>query len=278
MHNNRHLDERRRTHLYDGGELENMRILFVFLYAALCCGQNPIVSSGAPLLNGTASVSGYARQSAGATYQLLCLGDSLTAVGPPPSGTVTVTHCSGVASSLLSNRSITATPIPFGMVGYSWNYTYSLGPWLSSATNTLNVAALSFICPLVVPGLTNIAIVEGGSNGIFLGLHTASQEYSDFQTGYANIKSCGITDAHIIVTTLLPRQDSSAFDTARGIYNADVKTFCSANGCSVADWGGDANIGCSGCEDNLTYYQADKIHLNNAGQAVAASLEYPLVP
>jgi GDSL-like Lipase/Acylhydrolase family len=211
------------------------------------------------------------RTISGATYKLVCVGDSLTAVSIQAPG-----YCSDVVGLLASNRSVTATWKSFGMIGYSWNYTYSLGPWF---TQTINSMLPDQVVSEIYPGLTNTFILWAGTNGMFLGSHTAAQEYTDFQTGYAVLKAAGISDTQIVVVTTLPRQDNSSFDTTRATYNADLKSFCTTNGCLIADAGGDATIGCNGCEDNATYYHSDKIHLTAAGDTyLATSLIYPVLP
>lgn len=207
----------------------------------------------------------------GATYNIGCLGDSLTttvgSIKPTP-------YCPTVVASLLSNRSITAGYTIVGMVGYSWNYNY--GSPYPDSVSTINLAAPYWVDTQIRPSQTNILVMWAGTNGMApnLGNHSAATEYSDFQTDYNARIAAGWTDANIIVITTLPREDNATFYTRRATYNANLISWCAAHGCKIADAAADSNIGCDGCEDNTTYYQTDKIHLKTAGQNIVANLVY----
>lgn len=216
----------------------------------------------------------------GSTEKVICEGDSVTTVTVAPPG-----YCSIASGLLLSKRGITATWKAFGMGGYSWNYNYSGGPWTAQTITTMSPSQVD---SEIYPGLTNVLVMFAGSNGMFLGGNSAAQEYADFQVTYAQHIVAGWPNARIIVVTTVGRQDDASFDTKRATYNASLISFCGSHGCQIADAGGDATIGCNGCEDNTACFLSDKIHLGNTGTCggvsgggmayLATNLIYPLLP
>jgi lysophospholipase L1-like esterase len=63
-----------------------------------------------------------------------------------------------------------------------------------------------------------------------------------------------------------------ANETERSYVNAAIRAGWSAHASALVDVAADSRIGDDGDDTNLTYYNADGIHLNNAGYAVVAEL------
>ncbi len=222
------------------------------------------------------------------TYNIVCDGDSITIAGPFGNAGWVPGYCGDVAFSLSQARAITVTYASLGMSGYSWAYSYTGAPGNWPPGYTMISTASTVVDSQIVAGMTNVLVGFAGTNGVFLGGNSAATEYAAFQTWFNARTAAGWAANHIIVVTMLPRQDSAGFDTTRATYNADLKSFCMSNGCLIADAGGDATIGCNGCEDNTNCYLSDKIHLNGVGftcggiagggMAYLASLIVPLLP
>lgn len=255
-----------------------MKLLFAILLTCLLpiCAQSqaPVSGSGTFItLSSGAALSKSSRKVTSSTYNLISCGDSISIF----TGTVTKPYIKKASELLLSNRSITATYKPFGLSGYSWNYTYSVGPW---PQQTLTTLLSSQVLSELDSSMTNIVVGFAGTNGMWasLGNHSAATEFADFQTWRAAVLAKGLPPANLIVVTCLPRQDDSAFDTKRATYNASLISDAATYGYKIANAGADASIGVNGAEDDTTYYQSDKIHLNDAGQSVLGTLVYNQIP
>lgn len=85
--------------------------------------------------------------------------------------------------------------------------------------------------------------------------------------------AAGYVAAEMILCTMLPRSGSAFItETVRGNFNAAIVSLASSKGGSVCRLDLDSRIGLAGCNTDLTYYQSDQLHPNNAGLAVIAGL------
>jgi len=122
---------------------------------------------------------------------------------------------------------------------------------------------------------SQVNICWGGTNDIY--------GHADAATVQARIQAyCNASRTagwRVIVLTLLPRNlvagapitgaEHAAIRTAANTWlRANWASFANA----IVDVGGDSRIGIEGCQNDLTYYQADGTHLTAAGYAVVASL------
>jgi lysophospholipase L1-like esterase len=112
----------------------------------------------------------------------------------------------------------------------------------------------------------NIAVVWGGINDL------ASLGASPEDT-YSRLRAfCGRLRAmcwRVVVCTLVSRV---TYDAQRATFNGYVRGDWPLFADALADLGANANIGASGAHSNATYFQADGIHLTDAGLAIVAGL------
>jgi lysophospholipase L1-like esterase len=129
-------------------------------------------------------------------------------------------------------------------------------------------------------GMRHVVILWGGTNDVLTGISTT--------TTYNNIKTYGnarkAAGELVIVFTLQPMGSSASYETSRQALNtllrADFPTTTAytniLTGASYADYlvdlGNDATLGVAGAQNDLTYYQSDKVHMTNAGYAIVAAL------
>lgn len=124
------------------------------------------------------------------------------------------------------------------------------------------------IDPLFYTGKLNVVCNWGGGNNIALGNQTAATVYPKLVTYNAARKAAGFT---VIQLTFPPRVDievAGGWEAERVALNANIV----ANGAGadyVADVAANANLS---DYTNLTYFQADQIHLTAAGYAVVAGI------
>jgi hypothetical protein len=112
---------------------------------------------------------------------------------------------------------------------------------------------------LVVGGGTTNSIAQGMSGAAAL---TAYFAYCDQAT------SDGLLP---IGCTVLPRSDAGAsptFETDRQTFNAGLVSGAAAHGLVIADPASVSGMGAAGDSNNLTNYQADKIHPTTVGQGL----------
>lgn len=83
--------------------------------------------------------------------------------------------------------------------------------------------------------------------------------------------------AKAVVPTIISRTGfdttTNFFETARVRYNANVVAGAAANGYTVADRAGNALLGSQTANANLTYFNADAIHPNDAGYSLMAAVD-----
>lgn len=109
--------------------------------------------------------------------------------------------------------------------------------------------------------------ISCGVNDFNLEGHTAAQIYSDMLTLVGLIKASGATP---IINTLMDTTHAG-WEAVQTSLNTSIRNGAAANGYLVSDWGGDANLGCSGCASNLTYFRSDGVHPTPAGEAIQAN-------
>lgn len=119
---------------------------------------------------------------------------------------------------------------------------------------------------------------------VFVGVNDLRYTYRTKEAVYTDLKSyCTARKAtgwYVYVLTLLPQNNGSVpvnanYESDRQWYNTQIKTDLYPsiiNG--YIDVASDVNIGLSGCENDTTYYNADKIHLVQGGQDYLSTLVY----
>ncbi len=187
---------------------------------------------------------------------LVAVGDSVTigfgATQPYPATIATA------LSSTASNQGVSST-------GWNWSTGGVQG-------GSLTLAALA--AANVDPLLSSLTCGNGAKPYLLLfgGLidmndgDTAANTFTNFQTYYNARVSFGWPAANIIVGTLTNAGVTLAKQTA---YNNSIIT---AGIYNIARMDLDSNIGCAGCNNNMTYFQADTIHPTNAGLAIIAQV------
>jgi lysophospholipase L1-like esterase len=134
--------------------------------------------------------------------------------------------------------------------------------WSGAATSDLLANASTALYPYSSCGIPTIATVMFGANDLYLG-KTGSQVYSDIQLLISGLRSNGISK--VLVCTMLPRDDASYETERQNLNNALRSNHSFADG--FFDVETVASIGAAGAANNTTYYDTDKIHLNDTGHA-----------
>ncbi|MCM3901014.1 MAG: SGNH/GDSL hydrolase family protein [Pyrinomonadaceae bacterium] len=112
----------------------------------------------------------------------------------------------------------------------------------------------------------------GGTNDLAVGGSSAAVAYANYAAYCLARRTAGWK---VVAMTILPRAAagiSATFETDRQTVNASIRSNWRSFANAIADVGGSALIGDAGDNDNITYYDADDIHLNNAGYAIVAGL------
>lgn len=79
----------------------------------------------------------------------------------------------------------------------------------------------------------------------------------------------------VIIGTMVSRTGSNGngtFDSQKNTYNALIRANWANFADGIADLAGDARLGADGAYSNLTYFQADGIHINDTGAAIVAGI------
>lgn len=121
-----------------------------------------------------------------------------------------------------------------------------------------------------------VLVCFGGTNDLYFGA-SATTVQDRIEAYCAASQTVGWK---VIVCTLLPRNDfpgTSSIDKAthesrRQTVNAWLRSNWATFADALCDIGGNADIGQDGDEEDLTYYQSDKVHPNATGAGVIASL------
>jgi len=124
---------------------------------------------------------------------------------------------------------------------------------------------------------TNITVIWGGTNDLYLGV------LGDFSGAgaYARLLAYGqarqAIGEKVVVVNCLPRQNAGVpvgFEAQRVIFNALIASGWQSFANALADVAADSRL-----QDptNTTYFDADKVHLNNTGYAVVAGIVFAQV-
>jgi lysophospholipase L1-like esterase len=119
-----------------------------------------------------------------------------------------------------------------------------------------------------------VLIAWGGVNDFGLEPATTKETiYERYVIYCTNRKTAGWK---VYALTMLPQSSYArvGFNAERLWFNNQVKTNLSTIIDGIIDVAGDTRIGDSGDELDVTYYTSDKIHLNNTGYGIIASLVY----
>ena len=113
----------------------------------------------------------------------------------------------------------------------------------------------------------NVIVVFAGTNDLYFGA-TATDTYNAL-VSYCQARQT--TGWEVVVVTMLPRSSAgtpAGFETARGTVNGNIRSNWRTFADAIADIAADGRIGDSGDELDTTYYNADKVHLVDAGHDV----------
>jgi lysophospholipase L1-like esterase len=119
--------------------------------------------------------------------------------------------------------------------------------------------------------LGSTVLVWGGTNDLAGGA-SAATVYARIQNYCAGRRYFGLRCA---VLTMLPRSDAGlpgSFEVDRQTINTNIRNNWATFADSLVDVAADGRIGDAGDELDSTYYNADKVHLKNAGYAIVASI------
>ena len=153
-------------------------------------------------------------------------------------------------------------------LGAGWSGT-NYGHSGHQITDLINEGAA--VDSMIVAGLPNLLVVEGGTNDIGIGSQSASQTYARLKTYCAARTASGWK---VVVVTITPASHPvypSNFNTIRDSYNSLIlSNWMSDKLCvSVADTAIDSRIGQSGDDKNTTYFNStDHTHLTDAGYSI----------
>lgn len=146
---------------------------------------------------------------------------------------------------------------------------YAVSGW---RIDQLETDAPTTIWPYATAYTQKTFIIAAGANDVAQGA-TGAQTLTRLDSLVAAATAQGFT--HVYVTTILPNQiasiavDPAVFEAERLSFNAGLPSRVGVSITAVIDCAADPRL--DDCLD-LAYYQADKGHLNDAGQAVMADL------
>lgn len=149
---------------------------------------------------------------------------------------------------------------------------YGVGGQTTEQMNS-DAAAQIDVRYINITGVKNICIAWEGINSYVNGGDTAAQAYSALGVYIAARQAAGFK---VVVATTLDSQgvaDPTGFAAFRAAYNPLVLAN-SAGADAVVDLAADSRLSDS---TNTTYFDSDKIHCNDTGYQVVASLLYPAV-
>lgn len=142
----------------------------------------------------------------------------------------------------------------------------------------INEIAAVWIDPVYdATAANNVNIIWSGTNDLAGGT-SGADTYALLAT-YCNARRAAGWDK-LIVVTALPRSaagDAANHETLRQAFNTLLRANWATIADGLADVAADGRIGDEGDELDTTYYQADRVHLNTAGQAVIAGIMQPVV-
>jgi|GEM_PF-4550659 len=116
----------------------------------------------------------------------------------------------------------------------------------------------------------NIAVLWEVTNDLVIN-QDAANAYAQYVAWCQGRRTAGFK---VVAMTVLPRTQSglyAGFETDRQTINTLIRANWQTFSDALADVAGDSNIGDAGDQLNTTYYNADSIHMNDAGYAIIAS-------
>lgn len=149
---------------------------------------------------------------------------------------------------------------------YSWaGFNIGVG---GSRLADLNTRVAASVTAFATTSPVGTIVVWAGTNDLYDGTSAADT--------FATYKSyCQARQAEgykVIAVTITPRSNAgtpAGFEAQRQLFNASVRADNSFYD-KLADVGYDGRIGQAGQELDTTYYDADKVHMNNTGYAIVA--------
>jgi len=119
----------------------------------------------------------------------------------------------------------------------------------------------------------DVCVAMGGGGDLSLGREPALV-HDDLAAYCLGRRAAGF---RVVVLTLLPRREPVEFEAARHTFNEQVRANWASYADGLADIAADDRVGEPfDCLD-LTYYQPDALHPNDAGYAVMASVAAPVL-
>lgn len=122
----------------------------------------------------------------------------------------------------------------------------------------------------------NMVVAWEGTNQLGHDNCNAALSYQRMVTYCQNARANGWT---VIVGTVLPQNvfNTNCFETARQTYNSLLRANWASLADALADIAASPLIGYAGAWADITYYQADQIHLNDNGNGVVADIVAPII-
>jgi lysophospholipase L1-like esterase len=182
---------------------------------------------------------------------MLCDGDSLT---------------TGVGSTAGQNYPLQL----IGLLGSPWSV-IETGVSGQTVVQMEADAATELDPQLNTQSSKKILMAWGGTNDMHFGAD-ATTAYNSYVTYCTNRRAAGWT---VVAFTVLPRSEATTpagFEAQRIAFNLSVRSNWTTFADGICDCAADSRIGDSGDELNTTYYAGDKVHLNNTGYGIIASL------
>jgi lysophospholipase L1-like esterase len=130
------------------------------------------------------------------------------------------------------------------------------------------IRPISVDTKVATPFTRNIAIAWEITNDLFLDDDTDTNTYNRYKTLCQDLQAAGF---EVIAMTCLPRTQTGTpanFETKRLSINQMIRDNLAEFADELVDIGNDVNIGQTGDSNDLTYYNADKVHLNATGHDV----------
>lgn len=155
------------------------------------------------------------------------------------------------------------------------------------ATVSARVAALIAKLPTNRTGRKFIVSLDIGTNDLYnypgaTDAIAAAAYAAALATVHDTLRAAGIKT---VACTMLPRSDVgligapavAAHNARRALLRTEILTWVGVHCDGVADFGNDATMGPDAASDNVTYYNADKIHPIAAGHAILETIIRPVI-
>jgi lysophospholipase L1-like esterase len=116
-----------------------------------------------------------------------------------------------------------------------------------------------------------VLVVWEGTNDLIYGVSPPYDVRQAYENLAAYCRARQRAGFQVVICTVLPRGQSSAFYEARDALNAELRAHWRSFADGLADVGADKTIGADGAETNTAYYR-DTVHLTAAGYAIVAGV------